>query len=79
VHFAEIRAALSGGHRSLNAVKRNVRAGMGWCGGRTCLHAVAALTELHTGVAPSEMMTPRPMVRPVSFAAIARQERSGTR
>jgi NADPH-dependent 2,4-dienoyl-CoA reductase/sulfur reductase-like enzyme len=75
VRFGEIRSALDNGHRSLNAVKRNVRVGMGWCAGRTCLHAVAALTELHTGAAPTEMMTPRPLVRPVSFAALARQER----
>ncbi|HUK09234.1 MAG TPA: NAD(P)/FAD-dependent oxidoreductase [Stellaceae bacterium] len=75
VRFGEIRGALEGGHHSLNAIKRNVRSGMGWCGGRSCLHSVAALTELATGAAPTEMMTPRPMVRPVSFAAIARQRK----
>jgi hypothetical protein len=76
VRLAEIRAALEDGHRSINAIKRNVRTGMGWCGGRICLHPLAALTELHTGVAPTEMMTPRPMARPVSFAAIAQQKRA---
>ncbi|HYC14197.1 MAG TPA: FAD-dependent oxidoreductase [Stellaceae bacterium] len=76
VRFGEIREALESGHRSLNAVKRNVRSGMGWCGGRTCLHAIAALAELATGEAPTEMMTPRPMVRPVPFAAIARQKKA---
>ena len=75
VRFGEIRGALESGHRSLNAVKRNVRSGMGWCGGRTCLHAIASLTELATGVALTEMMTPRPMIRPVPFAAIARQKK----
>jgi hypothetical protein len=74
VALGEIRAAFSGGHASLNAVKRNVRAGMGWCGGRTCLRAVAALAELHAGVPADAMMTPRPMVRPVSFGALAAQQ-----
>lgn len=74
VPLAEIRAAFAGGHSSLNAVKRNVRAGMGWCGGRTCLRAVAALAELHAGVPAGAIMTPRPMVRPVSFAALAAQQ-----
>ena len=73
VRFGEIKDALANGHRSLNAVKRNVRSGMGWCGGRTCLHAIASLVELSTGSAPTEMMTPRPMARPVSFAALARR------
>jgi len=73
VRFGEIKDALANGHRSLNAVKRNVRSGMGWCGGRTCLHAIASLVDLSTGSAPTEMMTPRPLNRPVSFAALARR------
>jgi len=79
VHLREIRAALSGGHRTTNAIKRNVRAGMGWCGGRTCLHAVAALAKLHAGIEPTEMMTPRPVNRPVTFAAIARQKKAAVK
>ena len=73
VRLAEIKSAIAGGHRSLNAVKRNVRSGMGWCGGRTCLHAIASLIELSSGGAPADMMTPRPLARPVSFAALARR------
>jgi len=76
VSLGEIRTAFSGGHSSLNAVKRNVRAGMGWCGGRTCLRAVAALAELHAGVPPSSIMTPRPMVRPVTFGVLAAQKKA---
>ncbi|MEP6997587.1 MAG: NAD(P)/FAD-dependent oxidoreductase [Betaproteobacteria bacterium] len=76
VRFSEIRAALEGGHQSLNAIKRTTRAGMGWCGGRMCLHSVAALAELHAGIAPANMMTPRPLARPVAFAALARQKRT---
>jgi NADPH-dependent 2,4-dienoyl-CoA reductase/sulfur reductase-like enzyme len=77
VRLAEIKDAIASGHRSLNAVKRNVRSGMGWCGGRTCLHAIASLVELSTGSAPTEMMTPRPLARPVSFAALARRGKAG--
>lgn len=76
VRFSEIRGALDGGHQSLNAIKRNTRAGMGWCGGRMCLHSVAALAELHAGIAPANMMTPRPLARPVAFAALAQQKRA---
>lgn len=78
VSVSEVLDVLKEGHRSLNAVKRNVRAGMGWCGGRNCLHAVSALAELHTNAAPVEMMTPRPMARPVPFAALAHQRRADT-
>lgn len=77
VTLAEIRGALANGHVSLNAIKRQVRTGMGWCGGRTCLHAVAALTELH-GAASASMMTPRPLARPVSLAALANQRKAAT-
>lgn len=76
VRFAEIRSAFRGGHRSPNAVKRNTRIGMGVCGGRTCMHALAALTELGTGEAPASMMTPRPLARPVAFSAIAQQRKT---
>lgn len=76
VTLRDIRTALSAGHSSLNAVKRNVRSGMGWCGGRTCLRAVAALSELHAGISPSAIMTPRPMVRPITFGAVAAQKKA---
>jgi len=76
VTLREVRGALAHGHRTLNAVKRNVRTGMGWCGGRTCLHAVAALAELHAGTRPPTMMTPRPLVRPISFSALANQTKA---
>lgn len=75
VPLAELRTAIGNGHDSLNAIKRNSRAGMGWCGGRMCLHSIAALAEHCTGTAPAAMMTPRPMARPVSFAALAQQEK----
>ena len=69
----DLRSAFTAGHSSLNAIKRNIRSGMGWCGGRNCLRAVAALAELHAGAPPTTMMTPRPMARPVTFGALAAQ------
>jgi D-hydroxyproline dehydrogenase subunit alpha len=74
VTLRELRSAFTAGHASVNAIKRNVRSGMGWCGGRNCLRAVAALAEFYTGVSPSTMMTPRPMARPVTFGALAAQQ-----
>lgn len=76
VSVRDIRTAFASGHGTPNAVKRNIRAGMGWCGGRTCLPAIAALGQLHAGIPPGPMMTPRPMARPVTFAALAAQKRA---
>lgn len=73
VRMREIDQALAEGHHTLNAVKRNTRTGMGWCQGRNCLHAVAARCAARTGTPPSAMMTPRPLARPVSLAALAQQ------
>ena len=78
VRVSEVLDVLKDGHTSLNAVKRNVRAGMGWCGGRTCLNAVSALAQLHAGATAGDMMTPRPMARPVPFSALANQQRADT-
>jgi NADPH-dependent 2,4-dienoyl-CoA reductase/sulfur reductase-like enzyme len=73
VTCGQLRVAYAAGHRSLNAIKRNTRAAMGWCGGRTCLGAVAALCKRDTGATPQAMMTPRPMARPVTLGALAAQ------
>jgi len=77
VTLGQLRRSFAAGHLSLNTVKRSSRAGMGWCGGRSCLHAVAALAEIHGGKTPEEMMTPRPLARPVTFAALAHQRKAG--
>lgn len=79
VRLGEIKGALAEGHHSLNAVKRNLRSGMGWCGGRICLPAISSLIELSTRSAPTEIMTARPLAKPVSFAALARRSKVGAR
>ncbi len=70
VTASALRDAFAAGHLTPNTIKRVTRAGMGWCGGRTCLHAVAALAELH-GAPDAGLMTPRPLARPVTLAALA--------
>ena len=44
VRRARIARAIADGHVTLNAIKRNCRAGMGLCGGRVCLRSVLALS-----------------------------------
>jgi NADPH-dependent 2,4-dienoyl-CoA reductase/sulfur reductase-like enzyme len=73
VALDQLHFALAGGHRSLNEIKRATRIGMGWCGGRTCMPMVTALAASFTGTPPLRMMTPRPLARPVTLAALARQ------
>lgn len=67
---AEIEASVAAGHTSLNAIKRNTRCGMGWCGGRNCLPTVQSMFAGHTTWS-SGIATPRPVVRPVTLNALA--------
>ena len=76
VTLGALRNGFVAGHLAPNAIKRTTRAGMGWCGGRTCLHAVAALAELHGGPSAA-MMTPRPLARPVPLGALANTAQAG--
>jgi NAD(P)H-nitrite reductase large subunit len=76
VTLGALRDAFAAGHLAPNTAKRVTRAGMGWCGGRTCLHAVAALAELH-GAPSAAIMTPRPLARPVTLASLAHQTAAG--
>jgi hypothetical protein len=71
--LGDLRFAFSAGHVAANTIKRSTRAAMGWCGGRTCLPMITALTQLHAGAAPSTMMTPRPLARPIPLSALANQ------
>lgn len=71
VRSHRLQQALADGHVTLDAIKRNTRAGMGWCQGRTCLSAIAALIADGRPPASTKAMTPRPLARPVSIAALA--------
>ena len=76
VTLGALRDALTAGHVVPNTIKRVTRAGMGWCGGRTCLHAVSALAQLY-GAPSAAMMTPRPLARPIPLASLANQAAAG--
>ena len=65
-----LRQAFIDGHRSLDAAKRNTRAGMGWCGGRTCLQAVTALAADGAPDRETPPMRPRPVARPIPLGQI---------
>lgn len=66
-----IEAAVAEGHGTLNGLKRNTRVGMGWCGGRTCLQAAAAIVHGGEVDADLEPMRARPVARPVKLGALA--------
>ncbi len=83
VRREHIDRALDDGHQSLNGVKRNCRAGMGFCGGRNCLRTVVALVDERRApthsegaavVAPLVPLSPmhaRPGIRLATLAALA--------
>lgn len=61
---------------SAREVKMRTRAGMGYCGGRTCRMAIDAIIEEVTGMAtghdvPLKIQTP---VRPVSLSLLGRMK-----
>ncbi len=64
---AILAAGAQGRHEDLDAIKRQTRAGMGPCGGRTCLRAVPEY-GIDTDPAP---MRVRPPARPVTLGALA--------
>ncbi|MFZ4625505.1 MAG: FAD-dependent oxidoreductase [Rhodoferax sp.] len=76
VQRERIDRAFDDGHLSLNGVKRNCRAAMGFCGGRNCLRTVAALV--------GERSVPRENTLPVAVnergtKVLAMQARPGIR
>ncbi|MDP6705359.1 MAG: FAD-dependent oxidoreductase [Alphaproteobacteria bacterium] len=74
VSRARLETAFATGHRDLDAIKRNTRAGMGRCGGRGCLATIAALAAAGDPGPQTAPMRGRPLARPVSLAALANRE-----
>lgn len=76
VTVGRLKEAVGDGHITLDAIKRNTRAGMGWCGGRTCLQAVGGYIDdvPASGIRP---MRARPVARPVRLGALANPENAG--
>ena len=62
---------------SAREVKLRTRAGMGYCGGRTCRPAVDAVLEEVTGEKPGNDIPLKvsPPVRPVSLSTLGGSER----
>ena len=65
VTTGEILAAIRDGARSVNAVKKEARAGMGFCQGKTCGHLVRRILAQETGLNIGDVPpgTYRPPVR----------------
>ena len=69
----EIRRAVFDGMRTMNEVKRYLRAGMGLCQGQTCSRLVRNIIARELGVKPDELDTPTPRspARPLPMATYA--------
>lgn len=65
----EIRRAIYDGMRTINEVKRYLRAGMGLCQGQTCQRLVQNIIASELGTKPTEvgMIQGRAPVRPVEI------------
>jgi thioredoxin reductase len=74
VSLARIEAELEAGIATIGALKRGTRAGMGRCQGRYCGPVLLRLLAARSGTTLSEDLAfaPRPPVRPVPLAAVAR-------
>ena len=68
----EILDAMETGYESVIWVKRQTRAGMGMCQGRSCGHQVAQLIAQRTGQSPALIPpdTQRPPERPIPLEAL---------
>ncbi len=71
-----IRGSIEEGARTLDAVKRRTRAGMGLCQGRTCRYLVSKLITEMTGELSQRLMPPtvRPPVRPLPMESLVKGE-----
>lgn len=71
-----IKEAIAEGARTLDAVKRRTRAGMGFCQGCTCGRLVSRLIAKETGKSLSEIpvASRRPPVRPIRLSVLASEE-----
>ncbi|WP_137125167.1 FAD-dependent oxidoreductase [Roseomonas sp. HF4] len=70
-----LRAAMAGGARSLAALKKDTRAGMGRCQGRMCGATVARLAG--APAAEAAFAAPRAPIRPIPAVALMREVPEG--
>jgi D-hydroxyproline dehydrogenase subunit alpha len=78
VTIGEVRDAVALGARDARAVKLLARPGMGWCQGRMCGPAVAALTAAlqNRAVSADDLrdLSQRPLAQPVALGVLAAQD-----
>ena len=74
ITLREIKEAVAEGATEMSEVKRMTRMGMGLCQGRMCGPALQEIMARLTGLPHSSIghLNPRPPVKPVPFAALAR-------
>jgi glycine/D-amino acid oxidase-like deaminating enzyme len=75
VSAGDLRAAMAGGARTLAALKKDTRAGMGRCQGRMCGATVARLAGATAGEAA--FAAPRAPIKPIPAAALMREVPEG--
>ena len=77
VSLEDIQQTASNYNCSAREVKLRTRAGMGYCGGRTCRPAVDAVLEAVTGESAGHEipLKVQPPIRPVSLSILGGQSR----
>jgi hydrogen cyanide synthase HcnB len=75
VTAGEIREAAREGTLNLNDIKRRVRAGHGWCQGRTCSPAIVEMLAHEQGVSQEQIfrMTPRAPSKPIPLSMLIQE------
>ncbi len=77
----EIKSAIAAGYTDFEELKRFLRAGMGPCGGRTCLPLIRKELAKHLGVSVEEVCLPtkRPPTQVTTFTAVESGSERGKR
>lgn len=73
ISLEEIQALIKQGYRTIDEIKRVIRAGMGPCQGRTCRMLIAQELAKAYNLPVGEVMMPtfRPTVKPVKLGTLA--------
>ncbi|KLU65627.1 MULTISPECIES: (2Fe-2S)-binding protein [Desulfosporosinus] len=73
ITLEEIQALIKQGYRTIDEIKRVLRAGMGPCQGRTCRMLIAQELSKAYGIPVAEVLMPtfRPTVKPVKLGTFA--------
>ncbi|HJL29030.1 MAG TPA: (2Fe-2S)-binding protein, partial [Polyangiaceae bacterium LLY-WYZ-15_(1-7)] len=72
VTLHELEEAVARGHRDLEAAKRYTGFATGWCQGKQCVSLCARALAALGGEVADAPITPRPPLRPVPLAELAR-------